>query len=456
MTLIRRLEKTIREIRVIRGKEFADCETQTIRSTMSQSSLLDLAQCSQFRQTLQARPPRIVHGAAALVFALLTAAVAWAALTRADLVVRAGGRMRPVTAPQKVMATFRGEVLTGGAGALVREVTFREGDSVKQGDVLLRLDTERLDNEIVRVQRQILAEEEEIRKGNEMARLLGQQYASARAKLEAELAKVEEGIRLAVERRQSELRSVEAELKHAQADEARKRKLVSRQVAARADLETAVFKLSEAREKLAQARLPVETGQRNVLLRTLAGLQEDHRIKLAELSVKQQANQSELDVSRLDLANLQLEQRQAEIRAPASGVVTSGDIKPGDTLEPSKPVLEIAEQSGFRFELAVPTGEMEHVQVGMPVRIRLDAFDYQRYGTVQGVVQYISADSVVNQEDGSVAYLVKVDVQGHEIGRGDLREAIKLGLTGQAEILTGSETLLSLLVQKIRRTISLG
>ena len=33
--------------------------------------------------------------------------------------------MRPVTAPQKVMATFRGEVLTGGAGALVRDVTFR-------------------------------------------------------------------------------------------------------------------------------------------------------------------------------------------------------------------------------------------------------------------------------------------------------------------------------------------
>jgi multidrug resistance efflux pump len=423
---------------------------------MTQPALCDLAECSTFRQTLQARPPRIVHGAAFLVIALLTAALAWAALTRADLVVRAAGRMRPVTAPQKVMATFRGEVLTGGAGAWVREVNFREGDSVQQGQVLLRLDTERLDNEIARVARQIAAEEEEIQKGKEMATLLARQYQSSRAKLEAELAKVEEEIRLAIERRQSELRTAEAELNHAQADEARKRKLVSRQLAARADLETAVFKLSEAREKLAQARLPVESGQRDVLRRSLAGLQEDHRIKLAELAVKQQTSQSELDAARLDLANLLLEQRQAEIRAPASGVVTTGDIKPGDTLEPSKPVLEIAEQSGFRFEVAVPTDEMEHVAVGMPVRIRLDAFDYQRYGTVEGIVRYISADSTVNQEDGSVFYLVKVEVQDHEIGRGELREAIKLGLTGQAEILTGSETILSLLVQKIRRTISLG
>ena len=423
---------------------------------MSKSSLLDLAQCSQFRQTLQARPPRIVHGTAFLMIALLSAALAWAALTRADLVVRAGGRMRPVSAPQKVMATFRGEVLTGGAGALVREVSFREGDSVKRGQVLLRLDTERLDNEIARVKRKIAAEDEEIQKDKEMAGLLDQQYQSARAKLEAELAKVEEEIRLATERRQSELRSAEAEVTHAQADEARTRKLVARQVVARADLETAVFKLSEAREKLVKARLPVETGQRDVLRRSLAGLPEDLRIKLAELAVKQQTNQSELDAARLDLANLQLEHRQAEIRAPASGIVTTGDIKPGDTLEPSKAVLEIAEQTGFRFEVAVPADEMEDIELGMPVRIRLDAYDYQRYGTVEGTVEYISADSIVNQDKGSVAYLVKVTVDAREFGRGELRGSIKLGLTGQAEILTGQESLLSLLVRKIRRTISLG
>jgi multidrug resistance efflux pump len=243
---------------------------------------------------------------------------------------------------------------------------------------------------------------------------------------------------------------------HTQADEARTRKLANRQVASRADLESAIFKLRDAREKLAQARLPVEAGQRDVLLRSLTGLAEDYRIKLAELAVKQQTNQSELDAARLDLANLQLEHLQAEIRAPASGIVTTGDFKPGDTLEPSKPVLEIAEQSGFRFEVAVPAGEMEDIRLGMPVRMRLDAYDYQRYGTIEGTVEYISADSIVNQDKGAVNYLVKVTVDAREVGRGELRGPIKLGLTGQAEILTGRESLLSLLVRKIRRTISLG
>src|SRR5262245_26068784 len=118
---------------------------------MPRPSIVELAQCSEFRQTLEARPPQIVHGAAILVIALVAAAAVWAALTRADLVVRARGRIRPTSAPQKVIATFRGEVLTGGAGALVREVHYREGTTVNAGDVLLRLDTERLDNEIHRM-----------------------------------------------------------------------------------------------------------------------------------------------------------------------------------------------------------------------------------------------------------------------------------------------------------------
>jgi multidrug resistance efflux pump len=327
---------------------------------------------------------------------------------------------------------------------------------VARGDVLLRLDTARLDNEIERMQRQIQAGEEEIRKGAEMATLLEQQFAASRTRFEAELAQAEEEIRLAKDRRQSELRLAEAEVAHASNDEALKRKLLGRRLVARVDWENAVLKLRESREKLARASLPVEEGKREVLGKSLAGLEKDLRIKLAELASQQLTSQNKVDAARLELANLELERRQAEICAPASGVVTTGDIKAGDTLEAGKPVLEIAEQSGFRFEVAVPADEMEGIQVGMPVRIRLDAYDYQRYGTLPGVVQYISADSLVDDEQKAVVYLVKVEVDSREIGRGDHRGSIKLGLTGQAEIVTGREAILSLLVRKIRRTISLG
>src|SRR5579884_3701041 len=118
---------------------------------------LDLAACTEFRQTIQARPPRLAHATVVLLVGLLGAAVAWAALTPANLVVRAAGRVRPLSTPVKVVNAARGETFSASAGARVVAVHFRPGDTVRKGDVLLRLDTERLDSEIARRRRTIEA-----------------------------------------------------------------------------------------------------------------------------------------------------------------------------------------------------------------------------------------------------------------------------------------------------------
>src|SRR4051794_2371395 len=47
--------------------------------------ILDLADCTEYRQALLARPPRVAHGTLILVVALLGTALAWSALTEADL-----------------------------------------------------------------------------------------------------------------------------------------------------------------------------------------------------------------------------------------------------------------------------------------------------------------------------------------------------------------------------------
>jgi hypothetical protein len=52
---------------------------------------------------------------------------------------------------------------------------------------------------------------------------------------------------------------------------------------------------------------------------------------------------------------------------------------------------------------------------------------------------------------------VKIAVTRDEVGRGEFRGRVKLGMAGQAEVITGRESPLLLLVKKkIRRTISIG
>ena len=55
-----------------------------------------------------------------------------------------------MTTPVKVYNAGRGEALSATAGGRVVEVRARQGDQVRQGDVLVRLETGRLDNEIAR------------------------------------------------------------------------------------------------------------------------------------------------------------------------------------------------------------------------------------------------------------------------------------------------------------------
>ena len=58
--------------------------------------------------------------------------------------------MRPVATPVKVFSGARGEILSATAGGRVALVNARIGDVVRQGDVLVRLETTRLENEIAK------------------------------------------------------------------------------------------------------------------------------------------------------------------------------------------------------------------------------------------------------------------------------------------------------------------
>ena len=94
---------------------------------MRNNLMRDLADSTEFRLTLQARPPRIVHGTLLLLATLLGAALGWSAATKADLVVRAAGRVRPVTSPMRVVNGGSGEVFSASVGGRVVACTFAKG-----------------------------------------------------------------------------------------------------------------------------------------------------------------------------------------------------------------------------------------------------------------------------------------------------------------------------------------
>jgi HlyD family secretion protein len=432
---------------------------------MSRGLYVDLADCSEFRQTVAARPPRIVHGAVLLLVTLLTAAVVWSALVKANLVVRAAGRVRPAETPTRLFTSL-GADLEG----RVIEAPFEEGDLVRKGDVLVRVDTARLDNRIAKLERTIAASEEELVKLAGLQELLVEQLASAREKAQAELAQAEAAFAVARQRRASEIRAAQAEIVSAEDYVRRLVKLRQSRASADQELVSAETRLSLAQERLVQAEVPVDEGQVAIARRELELVDRDFAVRRAELAARRAVKQGESEAASNELANLNLQRAEAVMRSPLDGVIVAGRIQPGDVLEPGKPVLEIAPQRGYLFEAAVPSEDVGNLRVGMPVQIKFDAFDYQKYGVLPGKVVYLSPDSKLSETGGAApqsaessavrghppAYLVRIELHAQEVGRGELRGPVKLGLGGTAEIVTGRESLLAILVKRIRQTISLG
>jgi multidrug resistance efflux pump len=335
-------------------------------------------------------------------------------------------------------------------------VHFREGDEVRRGALLIRLETSHLDNDIAKKRQAIRAEEEELANLKHLEKLAARQFAAAVAKARAELAQAQEELKRAGSRRTVDIRLAKLELATTQDEEARLRRLVASQAAAVADLVKATAARRAAAQKLARARLPVDRARVPIARGALEQLQRDQAVKAKELALRRQAKRTALTAARLELANLRLERRHAEIRSPLDGLITRGDVKVGDILEAGKAVVEIAEQKGFVFEAAVLSEEIGHLRVGMAVRVKLDAYDYQRYGTVTGKVCFLSPDSGPAQGRPGATYTVRIALDGDQVGRGEFLGRVKLGMAGQAEIITGEESLLSLLLKRIRQTISLG
>ncbi len=184
-----------------------------------------------------------------------------------------------------------------------------------------------------------------------------------------------------------------------------------------------------------------------------------------------QEAQTDLTKAQEDLeASLQtLTQRReslgyTEIHSPMDGVVrnvrltTRGAVaKPGDELMQIVPV-----DDDLLFEAKVKTSDIAFIKPGLPANVKLDAYDYTIYGSLTGVVAYISADTLSeeNRSGDQPYYRVHIKTKGRDLPgaktgvRRDVRIEITPGMTATIEIKTGTNTVLRYLVKPIIKTAS--
>lgn len=169
--------------------------------------------------------------------------------------------------------------------------------------------------------------------------------------------------------------------------------------------------------------------------------------------------QEEFSTARELLVQRQDQLTNTELRAPVNGTVKNvrittrgGVLRPGDELMQIVPV-----EDNLIVEAKVKPADVAFLKPGLDVTVKIDAYDYTIYGSLNGKLTYISADTLSEDlKQGEQAYY-RVQVQT-DSAKFDRRQSADLslqpGMTATIEVKTGRNTVLNYLLKPVIKTLN--
>ncbi len=274
-----------------------------------------------------------------------------------------------VSVSGSVQAISSADVVSKVPGRVV-EVLAQEGSRVRQGQVLVRLDTSDAWAQVQQAE----------------AALAAARARAAQASLAAELAArtAEEQVRQAqagVEAARAQVALAEAQVAAAASARARAEADLQRvqQLFGQGAVSAQQVDAARAAAEAARAQHEASQAQRRAAEEQLRSAQV--ALQLAQVN-RQQASVRQRDVEQAQAALRQaeatvrlarLQVQNLTVRSPLSGVVTQRMVDPGEYAAPGVPLLTVADTSTVRVQLVVSETQVERLRPGQPVRVTVDA-----------------------------------------------------------------------------------
>jgi len=397
-----------------------------------------------------------------LALSVLVLGVVWMALAPVDRVVHAEGRVVPAGKAQIV------QHLEGG---IVSSMPVHEGSLVKKGDLLVVIGDTRADSQL----------------GESKIKIAGLQARVARLKAEAEGArtiafkhdstndeitqKAEQALFIARREKlaqeteifQEQIRQKTAEISES---ENRRKSLGAELEIARHQLSIItglIAKNAASKLELLEAqgrvqRLLTEIGDAESAVPRLRSAIHEAEAKRAEVLARFRSE------ARADLSSAQMDIDRAgeglraesdrvtrtDIRAPVNGIVNRIYINTiGGVVKAGEPIMELTPaDERVLIEAQVHPNDRAELRSGLPVNIKIGAYDFGIYGTLRGRLKEVSADTL-SDERNIRYYRVELEVDAIPASYRD--NPILPGMPVTADIVTGRRTVLEYVLSPLNR-----
>ena len=400
-----------------------------------------------------------------LVILIFTSTIIWMCLGEIDIVVSSTGRVMPVGESKIIQPLDSG---------IISKILVREGDLVKVGQPLVEIDPsatqpgieslsadiEQSDLEIERINACIDGREFTPESRSKHAHILDTQsqlHASSLSNLSSLLAA-----------KTAELSKTDAETKETEAEREKYSTLLKASllkeyrlsavldIVARTDYdkvqdEITTYKgdIEQANHKLTQ--LAHKKTQLNEELNEIR--HKYHEDNLKELADKHRQRAK----IQADLKELSFKNTKQQIRSPINGHIDRLFVHTvGGVVTPAEKLMSIVPtNSPIIVKVTVLNKDIGFVKKDMPVQIKVETFDFQKYGMFEGKVNIISKDSYEDEKQGMVFDVYVQPTTPFLIIEGQ-KQKLETGMTLTAEIKVGKRRIIEFIIYPIMKYMHEG
>lgn len=408
------------------------------------------------------------------LLALLFALILWALIGKLDIVAVAEGKLIPETYLKIVQPAEAG---------IVKDILVREGQNVKAGQVLLRMDALITDADARSIEAEYQRKRLTLRRIEaelsgqpfkrhesdppQLAEEVASQYHANRMAFEAALA--EERSRLVKARQEISAaeqvkKKLEETVPHYREQDKAYEKLVKDGFAGSLMASDKRRERVEKEQELQTQSFLIESAKasRQQSEKKLAQIESDYR---RALHVERNEIQGQADKLAQELAKQSHKQDLLELKAPQDGVVKDlATHTAGTVVQPGTVLLTLVpKDETLRAEVWVTNEDIGFVREGQPVKLKFAAFPFQKYGMAEGTVEHVSADAAdanngnsTTQNDPArksqpLVYKALVALKGMNLEMDGERFSLSAGMQTNAEIRLGDRTVLEYLLSPVRK-----